>query len=275
MILICILCFWLPFVVICGHHKLGIDTPTRPEHIMLAKTVRECLEAIPKRWPNTSSFVAWENTTYGPVANQLSNIALSTKKYLDGSFWSKRYKYRTELIGSHDPGYDEFDSKRMHLAALLECINPRKMVEIGFNAGHSSSMMLTLAPALQQLTSFDICSGGYQTQCAAHLNATFPNRHVLYCGDSRKTVPQHIKEIRGSDMMLIDGGHAWKVALADLRNCAHVATNTTLVVMDDCSRAYSKLGPYKALQQARGSIVMLHITPDNNNCYFAYKNPGG
>jgi len=107
-------------------------------------------------------------------------------------------------------------------------------MEIGFNAGHSAEILLKHNPTLT-LTSFDIGSRGCVQVGKAYIDSTYPGRHTLFIGDSTKTVPAFIQANKGKtfDVIFIDGGHDYHVAVADITNCANLAHSNTTVIVDD------------------------------------------
>jgi len=141
-----------------------------------------------------------------------------------------------------------------------------KVMEIGFNAGHSAEAMLSNNSSLQ-LTSFDL--GEYYWYIYAgkeYFDDRFPNRHRLIVGDSRITVPKFVTE-NGDvkfDVIFIDGGHQYELAKADLLNCKALAHADTVVILDDTiwtlgwHEHYTE-GPTKAWSEevAAGHIVQL------------------
>lgn len=109
-----------------------------------------------------------------------------------------------------------------------------KVMEIGFNAGHSAEIILKNNENLT-LTSFDLGSHSYVTTGKEYIDLTFPNRHTLYFGDSRKSVPNYIKNNKGVkfDVIFIDGGHCYDISRADMENCFLLSHKDTIVILDD------------------------------------------
>eukprot|EP00873_Tetraselmis_striata_P033950 jgi/Tetstr1/454214/TSEL_041133.t1 len=106
-----------------------------------------------------------------------------------------------------------------------------RVMEIGFNAGHSANTLLAANPGVS-LTSFDLGRHGYEEKAKSAIDALYPGRHSLVLGDSRATVPAHEPE-RPYDMIFIDGGHRKDIPAADLENCRRLAHADTIVLMDD------------------------------------------
>jgi len=108
------------------------------------------------------------------------------------------------------------------------------VMEIGFNAGHSAEVFLQNNTNLT-LTSFDLGEHNYVTSAKEYIDATYPNRHTLIVGDSRKTIPMFLEKNKDVkfDIIFIDGGHTYEIAKADMENCLHFAHKDTIVALDD------------------------------------------
>jgi|SRR3984957_3683773 len=137
----------------------------------------------------------------------------------------------------------------------------RTVLEIGFNAGHSSFVFLAARPDIQ-VVSFDLGEHSYVTQAKEFIDKRFPGRHELVLGDSTITVPQfraRNPEAR-FDLAFVDGGHDYPVAVADLNNCRELVRAGGLVVMDDMLwwRSWGA-GPVRAWNEACAAGV---VSPD-------------
>lgn len=112
--------------------------------------------------------------------------------------------------------------KQMNLFSLGRIA--RTVLEIGFNAGHSTLLFLLANPA-SSVVCFDLCEHKYTRPCFEFLASRFPGRVELYAGDSLKTVPRFIAENPGRmfDLVHIDGCHEAAVADGDFWNCYGVA----------------------------------------------------
>ncbi|CAE6909356.1 HYDIN [Symbiodinium natans] len=116
-------------------------------------------------------------------------------------------------------------------------------VEIGFNAGHSSLLLLSAHPKLK-VVAFDLCEHAYTKPCFDVLAAAFPGRLRLVPGKSQQTLPKWAADNEeralapflkgpGADLVHIDGDHDPAAARADLRNAKSVARSGAWVVFDD------------------------------------------
>jgi hypothetical protein len=140
-----------------------------------------------------------------------------------------------------------------------------KVMEIGFNAGHSAELMLENNKTLT-LTSFDLGQYNYVLPGKEFINMTYPGRHTLYLGDSTMSIPvftQQNPDVK-FDVIFIDGGHLYPIAKADIDNCFHLAHKDTIVMVDDTM--YTKdwdegwtIGPTKAWLDSveNGKVVEL------------------
>src|SRR6218665_3807976 len=114
--------------------------------------------------------------------------------------------------------------------------------ETGFNLGHSSFNYLT-ASEKTVVHSFDIGNYAYAHKMSNFLKKLFPNRFFIHFGDSTKTIPEFIRnnpEFQ-CDVMFVDGGHVYPVALADIMNFAKIANlKENIMIFDDYPTVWGK-----------------------------------
>ena len=123
-----------------------------------------------------------------------------------------------------------------------------KILQIGFNAGHSTVLMLNARNDVT-ITSVDI-GKNYIHECNESVNKSFPGRHTLIIGDSLEVIPKLKEEF---DLFFIDGGHQYDVVRGDLENCYNLGRSGSYILMDDvahlidCTNDHTYLvGPTKA-----------------------------
>ena len=145
------------------------------------------------------------------------------------------------LMFSHEPtayfqtGYlRELQLRRM--LQLARRPGTANYCEVGMNGGHSLAAVL-LANGGINAHVFDLFKWKYSWPAAQLLNATFGGRITVYPGWSHRTLPNFTATARAKgmtcDLMLIDGGHTFRAARADIEELQAVANPRTLVVTDD------------------------------------------
>lgn len=111
----------------------------------------------------------------------------------------------------------------------------RSICETGFNSGHSSFNYLTANPNAS-IYSFDLGAHNYSHLMHAYLNRSFHGRINMRFGNSEHTIPQFVEENPDvkCDVMLVDGGHNYDVAHADILNFSRMANlQRNVIVFDD------------------------------------------
>lgn len=152
----------------------------------------------------------------------LDNICKQTGELLEGNCFTEHLNINNKI---HELVY-----KQMNHFSLGKIAT--NIMEIGFNAGHSSLLYLLSNPKCK-LTLFDLCEHKYTQLCFNYLNTLFPNRLTLYSGDSTITIPNFIKQnpTKKFDLIHIDGGHLIHVATLDFNNSLKLASDT--IIFDD------------------------------------------
>jgi predicted O-methyltransferase YrrM len=136
----------------------------------------------------------------------------------------------------------------------------KRILEIGFNAGHSSKFFLEHTDAT--IVSFDLGCHVYTYYSKKIIDSLFPGRHTLILGDSKNSVKMYPQEI--FDLIFIDGGHEYTTAKSDLLNCKKFANQDTLVILDDTVFNSSweeswTIGPTKVWKESKDKDIILPI----------------
>lgn len=135
-----------------------------------------------------------------------------------------------------------------------------KILEIGFNAGHSALAFLMNPTAL--VTSIDIGAHSYVLDAKAFIDEKNPLRHTLVIGDSKTVLFKWLRDHPDDkfDFIFIDGAHDYSTAKADLDNCLKLCHDDTLIIMDDVimpsvdTAMYGwAMGPSQAWAEARSN----------------------
>ena len=153
------------------------------------------------------------------------------------------------------------------LRELVAKRQPKSIMEIGFNGGHSALLFLSITPPDTKVVSFDLGEYAYVFAGKRYIDSVFPGRHTLVTGDSTATIPNYEEQIAHRlknpatapplkfDLIFIDGGHQDDIPLKDILNSQRLARNdTTVVAIDDICRnparhAHYTVEPTKAWDQ--------------------------
>lgn len=95
--------------------------------------------------------------------------------------------------------------------------SPDKILETGFNCGHTSTIMLEAAKGTS-LTTFDLFNNEFNGKAKSVIDKHH-NGLTIVKGDTKSTLPKYFKEHPDEmfDFALIDGGHDYPTALSDLK----------------------------------------------------------
>jgi len=124
---------------------------------------------------------------------------------------------------------DVFLNKTKNISNLLLNKNIKNVMEIGFNSGFSTLLMLLTNPNIV-ITCVDLGEHKYTIPCYKKLKETFGERIHLIIGDSTETL-QYINNVY--DLIHIDGGHTIEVANSDIINSYRLSKKGTILIMDD------------------------------------------
>ena len=174
-------------------------------------------------------------TTYDTMKPEIDKHVSKLKEIVEASgeacegnvFWFQYNHNETEV----------FLNKRINLFNYSQ--KARSIMEIGFNAGHSSLLYLVANPA-STIQIFDLGEHKYTRPCFEYLSSQFPNRMKIEFGDSRQTVPAYISKNTGRvfDMIHVDGGHTEPIVRADILNTLQLCDYNTVVISDDDNLAH-------------------------------------
>ena len=141
----------------------------------------------------------------------------------------------------------------------------KNILEIGFNAGHSSELFLDTNPN-SVVTSIDL---GYWYYCKfgiKYLEKKFPDRFQIILKDSLEALNNFKIISQGTifDFIYIDGNHSYEYAYNDILNCKKFSNESTIIVVDDVVeddnfRTNSNTGPTKAWKTlvSQGKLIEL------------------
>jgi len=119
--------------------------------------------------------------------------------------------------------------------------------EIGFNAGHSSILILEGQENKSfNFTIFDIGLHLYMKPCFNFIKDKYKNANIeLIEGDSIQTIPEWItnnKNCIGTYSLIhIDGGHSKECIENDMKNADLLINNNGIIIIDDTNYYYIKM----------------------------------
>jgi predicted O-methyltransferase YrrM len=122
-----------------------------------------------------------------------------------------------------------FLNKSKNISNLVLNKNIKHVMEIGFNAGFSTLLMLMSNPNIS-IYCFDLGEHKYTIPCYEKLKESFGDRINITIGDSTKTLQ---KVDNNYDLIHIDGGHSTEVANSDILNSYRLSKKGTILIMDD------------------------------------------
>jgi predicted O-methyltransferase YrrM len=122
-----------------------------------------------------------------------------------------------------------FENKVKNISNLVLNKNIRNVLEIGFNAGFSTLLMLLSNPYMK-ITCVDLGEHKYTVPCYEKIKEFFGDRINIIISDSTVVLPR-INDTY--DLIHIDGGHDDFVATNDIINCYRLSKNKTILIMDD------------------------------------------
>jgi Methyltransferase domain len=126
--------------------------------------------------------------------------------------------------------FGDFLPKRRNFAFF--CSAGNSLLEVGFNAGHSCLLALTINKELMY-TGIDIGRHDYTLGCYEYLKSVFGSRVRLIIGDSRQALPL-LRDVGESfDLYHVDGDHGREVFQADMYTILGMGTGKATVLVDD------------------------------------------
>jgi predicted O-methyltransferase YrrM len=168
------------------------------------------------------------------ICDNLISIISECNEYLEGCFFSEHLSNKISDF--------RIENATSISEVLLNISHPNisNVLEIGFNAGFSTLLMLTVNPHIH-ITCVDICEHRYTIPCYNWILKKFPNRIRFVKGNSEEVLPRLIEEKVNYDMIHIDGGHSVKTFYHDVQNSIKLSKNNTVLVVDDYDFQYINL----------------------------------
>lgn len=136
---------------------------------------------------------------------------------------------------SSQVGYIGESQRKQFQERLSKLPEIRKIVEIGFNAGHSAENFFENCRNLEGFVSFDENIFPYTKPSAEYLQKLYPDRFLFIEGDSQVKVCEFAKQFPSQkfDLIYIDGSHWFQDVVGDILNTKLLAHQETILWLDD------------------------------------------
>ena len=138
-----------------------------------------------------------------------------------------------------------------------------RICEIGFNAGHSTMLMLLGRDTTSlDFTVFDIGHHLYTKPCLEYIKQEFPHINFEYIeGDSSITMPEYIKNNSSSiglyEVVHVDGGHSEHCIMNDMKNADILVALNGYIIIDDTNNSH--INKYIDIYLSSGSYIEVEI----------------
>ena len=187
------------------------------------------------------------------IMNDLHTIIVKANTPLEGNSF---YVHQTLDL------YDALYTKQINLFWSGKQAKTH-ICEIGFNAGHSTMLMLLgrdNSPV--DFTVFDIGHHAYTKPCLDYIKTRFPHINFEYIeGDSTTTMPiwisEHPAQRAAYDVVHVDGGHSEHCISNDMKNADQLVNVGGLVIIDDTNCGH--INKYVDLYIASGNYIEVDV----------------
>lgn len=186
--------------------------------------------------------------------NDLKEIVTNTNTKLEGNCFYHNLTFNI---------YPELYTKQLNLFWCGKYAT-NKICEIGFNAGHSTLLMLLGNNSKLQFTVFDIGRHEYTKPALEYIQSKFQNVQFEYIeGDSTITLPlwinNHKEQMYSYDVVHVDGGHSELCISHDLRNADLLVRINGIVIIDDTNDEI--INRYVDLYLSSGNYIEMNVLP--------------
>lgn len=143
------------------------------------------------------------------LETRLGNDGYTPREWVDSVY---THPYRAQLLG------------RLIAESRQRSQEPRTICEVGFGAGHSALLFLTLAPK-STVHTFELGLGRVSVPAHEYMDEAFPERLWIYLGESATSAPRLPDFFPESacDLIFLDGGITYNAVATDLSNFRRLA----------------------------------------------------
>jgi len=187
--------------------------------------------------------------------NDIKNIVINSNSSLEGNcfYYNATLNYFPDLY-----------TKQLN---LFWCGKQavENICEIGFNAGHSTMLMLLgRSKTPLNFTIFDISSHPYTKPCYEYIKSKFSFVNFEFVeGDSTTTMPKWINNhsdlMYKYDVVHVDGGHYEHCISNDMKNADLLVKKDGLIIIDDTN--HPPINNYVSIYLSNGNYIELNLLP--------------
>jgi hypothetical protein len=157
------------------------------------------------------------------IQTNLFPIVKSLNVDIEGNFFGENKSFNE---------CSEMEDKQSNLYKILNDLQPKRVLEIGFNAGFSTLLMKMQNPNIEMVC-LDIVQHKYVIPCFDKINKDFGNMTLIKGSSYDIGLPQLIKSNEKFDLIHIDGDHRVAGAYKDFSMCLKLCHNDTVIIFDD------------------------------------------
>lgn len=194
------------------------------------------------------------------MIKELSDEELLYASDEDWAFYKEIAAQLPSMAGKNNDGLDKFGVPipyhsgphiLRHFRETIEIVKPKKIIEFGFNMGHSAAMWLELSDAY--LHSFDISEKDETTEAARFLEKKYFPRFTFWRADTKMLILTD----PDIDLIFIDGAHDEASITKDIRIALY--GKVKYLLFDDWYPRYAET------QKAVAKFPELELVKDMNN----------
>jgi predicted O-methyltransferase YrrM len=164
-----------------------------------------------------------------------------------------------DRLDSQDSESTHYREKCLNYVYACKYLQPRSLLEIGFNWGYSASLLLEAVESAS-LVSIDIAQHWYTRPCGDFLQQIYKHRLSTVWSDSHAALAEQVAAGATYDFAIVDGGHAFRTAEKDIQFCKQLLNPGGILVVDDSDGPNVRAA---ILATMSGDANYLELTPEN------------
>lgn len=130
-----------------------------------------------------------------------------------------------------------FIYKRINYVNIIRDFKIKRLLEIGFNAGHSAAVFLSAMEKDATYLAFDLGDHKYSVPCFQFLKSKYPQVSKYIIGDSKETLPIYLEknpnQLKSFDCVHVDGGHDEETVRSDIELAIQLLRPGGILILDD------------------------------------------